>query len=91
MSEISRLKVDIFKYQFLKINEKKYKDSYFKRKRYKEYLSPIEKHTLFMVYEKLGLSRLDLNKKVSINKFQLIPIIDIITIFILGIFLISKK
>ena len=91
MSEISRLKVDIFKYQFLKINEKKEKDVYFKRKRYKEYLSPIEKHTLFMVYEKLGLSRLDLNKKVSINKFQLVPIIDIITIFILGIFLISKK
>lgn len=91
MSEINRLKVDIFKYQFLKINEKKEKDVFFKRKRYKEYLSPIEKHTLFMVYEKLGLSRLDLNKKASINKFQLIPMIDIIIIFILVIFLISKK
>ena len=91
MSSINKLKIDIFKYQFLKESEKKNKNVIFKRKRYKEYLPPIEKHTLFMVYEKLGLSRPDSNKKVHFNKFQFIPIIDITIIFILGIFLRSKN
>ena len=91
MSSINKLKIDIFKYQFLKEREKKNKNIIFKRKRYKEYLPPIEKHTLSMVYEKLGLSKSDPNKKVQFNKFQFIPIIDIIIILTLGIFLRSKK
>ena len=90
MPEISRLKVDIFKYQFLKNNEKKDKNAIFKRKRYKEYLSPIEKHTLLMVYEKLGLSKPDIKRKIKINKFQYIPVIDLVTIFALGILLFNK-
>lgn len=93
MSEINKLKIDIFKYQYLKKSEKKNKNKnvIFKRKRYKEYLSPIEKHTLFMVYEKLGLPKPDLKKKTKINKFQYIPIIDLVFIFFLGIFLWNKK
>ena len=91
MSSINKLKIDIFKYQFLKEREKKNKNIIFKRKRYKEYLPPIEKHTLSMVYEKLGLSKSDPNKKVQFNKFQFIPVIDIIIILTLGIFLRSKK
>ena len=88
---INKLKIDIFKYQFLKKNKKKNIDTIFKRKRYKEYLSPIEKHTLLMVYEKLGLPKPDSNKKIKINKFQLIPVIDIIIIFFLCAFLKTKK
>jgi hypothetical protein len=91
MSSINKLKIDIFKYQFLKEREKKNENIIFKRKRYKEYLPPIEKHTLSMVYEKLGLSKSDPNKKVQFNKFQFIPVIDIIIILTLGIFLRSKK
>ena len=91
ISSINKLKIDIFKYQFLKKNKKKNIDTIFKRKRYKEYLSPIEKHTLIMVYEKLGLPKPDSNKKIKINKFQLIPIIDIIIIFFLSAFLKTKN
>ncbi len=87
MPMINKLKIDIFKYQFLK-NVKNKGDPIFKRKRYKEYLSPIEKHTLVMVYEKLGLPKPDPNKKIKINKFQYIPVVDIVIIFILIIFLI---
>ena len=91
MPSINKLKIDIFKYQFLKKNEKKNNDIIFKRKRYKEYLSPIEKHTLLMVYEKLGLSIHDLKNKIKINKFQFIPIIDIIIIFFLCLLFITKQ
>ena len=90
MPLINKLKVDIFKYQFLK-NVKKKGDALFKRKRYKEYLSPIEKHTLIMVYEKLGLPKPDPNKKVKINKFQFIPVIDMVIIFCLSAILLNKK
>ena len=90
MPLINKLKVDIFKYQFLK-NDKKKGDALFKRKRYKEYLSPIEKHTLIMVYEKLGLPKPDPNKKVKINKFQFIPVVDMIIIFCLSVILLNKK
>lgn len=90
MPLINKLKVDIFKYQFLK-NVQKKGDPLFKRKRYKEYLSPIEKHTLIMVYEKLGLSKPDPNKKVNINIFQFIPVVDIVIIFCLSALLINKK
>ena len=90
MPLINKLKVDIFKYQFLK-NVKKKGDALFKRKRYKEYLSPIEKHTLIMVYEKLGLPKPDPNKKAKFNKFQLIPIIDLVIIFALSLSLLKNK
>ena len=90
MPLINKLKVDIFKYQFLK-NVKKKGDALFKRKRYKEYLSPIEKHTLIMVYEKLGLPKPDPNKKAKFNKFQLIPIIDLVIIFTLSFSLLKNK
>ena len=90
MPLINKLKVDIFKYQFLK-NVKKKGDALFKRKRYKEYLSPIEKHTLIMVYEKLGLPKPDPNKKAKLNKFQLIPIIDLVIIFALSFSLLKNK
>ena len=90
MPLINKLKVDIFKYQFLK-NVKKKGDALFKRKRYKEYLSPIEKHTLIMVYEKLGLPKPDPNKKAKFNKFQLIPIIDLVIIFALSFSLLKNK
>ena len=90
MPLINKLKVDIFKYQFLK-NVQKKGDPLFKRKRYKEYLSPIEKHTLIMVYEKLGLPKPDPNKKVNINKFQFIPVVDIVIIFCLSALLLNKK
>ena len=36
MSEINKLKIDIFKYKYLKKNEMKNKNNIFKRKRYKE-------------------------------------------------------
>ena len=91
MSEINKLKIDIFKYKYLKKNEMKNKNNIFKRKRYKEYLSPIEKHTLVMVYEKLGLPKSNLNKKVKINKFQYIPIVDLILLFFICSFLLNKK
>ena len=93
MSEINKVKIDIFKYQYLKKSEKKNKNKnlIFKRKRYKEYLSPIEKHTLFMVYEKLGLPKPDSKQKIKINFFQFIPVNDLILIFFLGIFLWNKK
>ena len=87
MPEINRLKIDIFKYQYLK--NKDSKQRIFKRKRYKEYLSPIEKHTLLMVYEKIGISKPDINKKIKINKFQFIPVVDLIIIFFL--FILLKK
>ena len=90
MPLINKLKVDIFKYQFMK-NVKKKGDALFKRKRYKEYLSPIEKHTLIMVYEKLGLPKPDPNKKAKFNKFQLIPIIDLVIIFALSFSLLKNK
>ena len=90
MPLINKLKVDIFKYQFLK-NVKKKGDALFKRKRYKEYLSPIEKHTLIMVYEKLGLPKPDPNKKAKINKFQFIPVIDLVIILALCFHLLNKK
>ena len=90
MPLINKLKVDIFKYQFLK-NVKKKGDALFKRKRYKEYLSPIEKHTLIMVYEKLGLPKPDPNKKAKINKFQFIPVIDLVIIFALSFSLLKNK
>ena len=82
MADIHKLKIDVFKYQFLKKRDKN-KNSIFRRKRYKEYLSPIEKHTLLMVYEKLGLPKPDPNKIVKFNKFQFIPVIDLIFIFFL--------
>ena len=91
MSEINKLKIDIFKYKYLKKNEMKNKNNIFKRKRYKEYLSPIEKHTLVMVYEKLGLPKSNSNKKVKINKFQYIPIVDLILLFFICSFLFNKK
>ena len=91
MSEINKLKIDIFKYKYLKKNEMKNKNNIFKRKRYKEYLSPIEKHTLSMVYEKLGLPKSNLSKKVKINKFQYIPIVDLILLFFICSFLFNKK
>ncbi len=93
ISEINKVKIHIFKYQYLKKSEKKNKNKnlIFKRKRYKEYLSPIEKHTLFMVYEKLGLPKPDSKKKIKINFFQFIPVNDLILIFFLGIFLWNKK
>ena len=87
MSTINKLKMDVFKYKFLKNNEIKEDRSIFQRKRYKEYLSPIEKHTLFMVYEKLGLPKPDIKRKIKINKFQYIPVIDLVLIFILAILL----
>ena len=90
MPLINKLKVDIFKYQFLK-NIKKKGDALFKRKRYKEYLSPIEKHTLIMVYEKLGLPKPDPNKKAKINKFQFIPVMDLVIIFALSFSLLKNK
>ena len=90
MPLVNKLKVDIFKYQFLK-NVKNKDDALFKRKRYKEYLSPIEKHTLVMVYEKLGLPKPDPNKIIKINKFQFIPVVDAVIIFLLSINLLKKK
>ena len=90
MPLINKLKVDIFKYQFLKSVKKK-GDALFKRKRYKEYLSPIEKHTLIMVYEKLGLPKPDPNKKAKINKFQFIPVIDLVIILALSFHLLNNK
>ncbi len=87
MPEINKLKIDIFKYQYLKTKDNKNKDRIFKRKRYKEYISPIEKHTLLMVYEKIGLSKPNKNDKIQINKFQLIPVIDLVIIYFLYILL----
>jgi ABC-type multidrug transport system fused ATPase/permease subunit len=87
MPEINKLKIDIFKYQFLKNKDNKNKNRIFKRKRYKEYISPIEKHTLLMVYEKIGLSKPNPNKKTKFNKFQFIPVVDLVFIYFLFILL----
>lgn len=87
MPEINKLKIDIFKYQFLKKKDIKNKNRIFKRKRYKEYISPIEKHTLLMVYEKIGLSKPNPNKKIKFNKFQFIPVVDLVFIYFLFILL----
>ena len=74
--EIEKIRIDIFKYKF----KKKYS---FIRKRYKEYLSQIEKYAIILINEKLGLPQLNFNEKIEFNKFQFIPIVDIIKIFIL--------
>ena len=90
MPLINKLKVDIFKYQFLN-NVKNKDNALFKRKRYKEYLPPIEKHTLVMVYEKLGLNKPDPNKSIKFSKFQFIPVVDAVIIVFLSIILLKKK
>ena len=90
MPLINKLKVDIFKYQFLN-NVKNKDNALFKRKRYKEYLSPIEKHTLVMVYEKLGLNKPDPNKSIKFSKFQFIPVVDAVIIVFLSLILLKKK
>ena len=74
--EIDKIRIDIFKYKF---NEK----NSFRRKRYKEYLSQIEKYAIILINEKLGLPKLNFDEKIEFNKFQFIPINDIIIIFIL--------
>ena len=74
--EIDKIRIDIFKYKF---NNK----TSFQRKRYKEYLAQIEKYAIILINEKLDLPELDFNEKIKFNKFQFIPIIDIVIIFIL--------
>ena len=74
--EIDKIRIDIFKYKF---NNK----TSFQRKRYKEYLAQIEKYAIILINEKLDLPELDFNEKIELNKFQFIPIIDIVIIFIL--------
>ena len=74
--EIDKIRIDIFKYKF-----HNYKT--FQRKRYKEYLSQIEKYAIILVNEKLGLQKINFNEKIEFNLFQFIPIVDIVCIFIL--------
>ena len=74
--EIDKIRIDIFKYKF---NNK----TSFKRKRYKEYLSQIEKYAIILINDKIGLPKLNIFEKIEFNKFQFIPIIDIVIIIIL--------
>ena len=73
--EIDKIRIDIFKYKF---NNK----SSFIRKRYKEYLSQIEKYAIILINDKIGLPKLNIFEKIEFNKFQFIPIIDIVIIII---------
>jgi hypothetical protein len=59
----------------------------FKRKRYQEFLLPIEKYSLQPIFQKLNLPKIDFNREKHINSFQLIPIVDIVIIIILIKFL----
>ena len=81
--EINKIRIDIFKYKFNNSTS-------FQRKRYKEYLSQIEKYSIILINEKLGLSKLDFKEKIEFNKFQFIPIIDIVIIFTLILLIINK-
>jgi hypothetical protein len=81
--EINKIRIDIFKYKFKD-------DKSFIRKRYKEYLSQIEKYAIILISEKLDLPKFDKNRKIQLNKFQLIPIIDIVILFILLKIIINK-
>ena len=80
---IDKIRLDIFKYKIIN-------NSYFKRKRFKEYLSQIEKNAIFLINEKLGNQNYNNNKKIEFNKFQFIPIVDLVIIFILINILINK-
>ena len=81
--DVEKIKIDIYKYQFIKPSDVKKNNSIFKRKRYKEYLSQIEKYAVFLIYDKLGLPKPDSNKNVKINRFQFVPVYDLIVVFIL--------
>lgn len=78
-----KIKIDVFHYMFIKDN-----NALFKRKRYQEYLLPIEKYSLQPIFDKLNLPKIDFNREKHINSFQLIPIVDIAIIIILLKFLI---
>ena len=81
---IDKIRIDIFKYKFINNNS-------FKRKRYKEYLAQLEKYAIMLINEKLG-NKVNAHKKIEFTKFQFIPIIDIVIIFILiNIFFTGKK
>ena len=81
--EIDKIRIDIFKYKF-------YNNKTFQRKRYKEFLSQIEKYAIILINEKLGLQKIDFNEKIEFNIFQFIPIDDIVIIFILINLLVNK-
>ena len=78
--EIDKIRIDIFKYKFNKSS----KNSFYIRKRYKEYLAQIEKYGINLIlYEKMNFTKPNDNKNIQLNKFQFVPIIDIIIIIIL--------
>ena len=89
--DVEKIKIDIYKYQFIKPSDIKKNNSIFKRKRYKEYLSQIEKYAVFLIYDKLGLPKPDSNKNIKINKFQFVPVYDLIVVFILIKMIIKNK
>lgn len=74
--EIDKIRIDIFKYKFKN-------NSSFQRKRYKEYISQIEKYAIILISEKLDLPKYNSSKDIKFNIFQFIPIIDIVIIIIL--------
>ena len=82
VGSIEKIKVDVFHYMFIKDNK-----AMFKRKRYQEFLLPIEKYSLQPIFQKLNLPKIDFNREKHINSFQLIPIVDIVIIIILIKFL----
>jgi len=78
IGNIEKIRIDVFHYSFIKDNM-----ALFKRKRYQEYLLPIEKYSLMPIFEKLNLPKIDNKREKHINSFQLIPIIDLVIIIIL--------
>ena len=76
--DIEKIKIDVFHYTFIKDN-----NALFRRKRYQEYLLPIEKYSLIPIFNKLNLPQIDNKREKHINSFQLIPIVDLVIIFIL--------
>ena len=75
-----KIKIELYNYKF---KEKSKSNVLFMRKKIREFLGNIEKYALSSIFKMYGLPEIDEKRKIYINPFQYIPIVDLLVIFFL--------
>ena len=75
-----KVKIELYNYKF---KEKSKNKVLFMRKKIREFLGNIEKYALSSIFKMYGLPEIDEKRKIYINPFQYIPIVDLLVIFFL--------
>ncbi len=78
-----RIKIESYKYYFNNLNEFRKSNKFWRKTYVKDFLPPVDKQVLSQIFKQFSLTPLDDKRYIHVNKFQLIPVIDICLYMIL--------